>query len=141
MYLSKAYYLSGRYQESIEILEDARARGGERPWILSGLGCAFAKLGREGEAREMLARIEGFRGRAWIPPTVVAFLHLGLGDSDAAVACIEQGYKEKDFNIRLIESDPRYQPIRDRPEIVRITTRLKAGSVLSGSDQNKSQSA
>jgi TolB-like protein/Tfp pilus assembly protein PilF len=141
MYLSKAYFLSGRYQESIEVLEDAQSRGGARPWVLSGLGCAFAKLGREAEARQMLDRIEGFRGRAWIPPTALAFLHLALGDYDAAVACIEQGYKEKDFSIRLIESDPRFQPVLDRPEVVRIANRLKSGTATSGSDQNKSRIA
>jgi eukaryotic-like serine/threonine-protein kinase len=137
MYLSKAYYLGGDYQKSIEILEDARSRVESRPWIVSGLGSAYAKLGREAEAKEMLAKMEEFQGRVWVPPSTMAYLHLALGDNDAAVACVEQGYKEKDFNIRLLELDSRYQPILDRPEILRIRNRLKAGSAITGSERNR----
>ena len=75
-----------------------------------------AIMGRRGEASQALAALEELGKHQYVESYYRALLFISLGQKDAAISALEQGYAEADGdNIGTIKVDPLLDPLRGDP--------------------------
>src|SRR5262249_42724833 len=110
--MAMTYEAQGDWAKAIPSLEKASALDPDGlPW----LGNAYAIAGRRRDALAVLARIEARARTEYVSPQDVAFVSLGLGDEDRALAGLEQACEDRaiDF-IGLAHVDGR---LHDHPRV------------------------
>ncbi len=134
--LAFAYEGKGDWPRAMEALE---RRGGGQGRPNAWLGYAYGVTGRRREALEMLARLETLSHEHYVSPQGSAIIHLGLGNRDQAMACLEKAYDERAFEVLgfsgplfdRLSGDPQFQdllrrmrlPTADRSQAVHDVTR------------------
>jgi tetratricopeptide (TPR) repeat protein len=82
------------------------------------LGYAYGRLGREDDAMEALATLDALpaQGR-YVSPVVRAWIYIGMGDNDEAIALLQQGAEERAHRSGsdMISFARLYKPISDDP--------------------------
>lgn len=81
---------------------------------------ALAQSGRLQEARSMLERLQWLSRERFVLTSFTAAVCTALGDLDDAVAELEAAAEARCPWLFQMLADPRLEPIRDRPEIVKI---------------------
>jgi hypothetical protein len=76
---------------------------------------ALAKAGRRNEAQEVLAGLMDKSKRAYVTPSVISLIHLGMGDVDSHFEWAEKAYKEHDRWLDYIKVNPMLDEIRSDP--------------------------
>lgn len=102
---------SKRYDEAIELFEAVKAE--VPPYCWGPLGYAYAKSGRESDARALLASLEKIQG----PPTggeqyAKALVYAGLGDVERAVRTLKSESKNWAGYCLYIKYDPQLSALR-----------------------------
>jgi Flp pilus assembly protein TadD len=110
--LGLAYEQMGRFDEAIAAFEKARTAAPGNPAPLSGLGHALAVAGRCAEAESLLRELTGLSARAWVPPYFPALVAAGQGQTDAALAFLEEAYSKRDPYLVWLKCDPRFDGLR-----------------------------
>jgi TolB-like protein/Flp pilus assembly protein TadD len=121
--LGRAYVQDGRYEEAIAAFETAAQLSGNRQ-ASAALGFAYARAGRLADARKILAEMEQLAAVRYMPSPQLALIHLGLGETEKALDCLEQGLEEKSFWMIYLKADPVYDSLRSHPRFVRLLRRL-----------------
>jgi len=91
------------------------------------LGWAYARAGREPEARQVLATLRERRekGSGYVAPFLLAVLHEGLGEKEEALDWLEVAYEENDsFLVYVKHAYPRFDTLRDDPRFEALIGRL-----------------
>jgi hypothetical protein len=70
-----------------------------------------AVSGKPDEARKALGRLKDLSRRQYISPYSIAAIYSGLGDKDQVFELLEKDYNDRDFNIALLPSDPRFDAV------------------------------
>jgi TolB-like protein len=122
--LGVAMIQMGRGAEGVAELETAAATASEDPVLLAWLAHAKATRGECGVARTILAATEGMRARRYVPAYHLALAHVGLGQTDAAFALLDQACEERDPALINLAGDPRFDPIRADERFAALTSRL-----------------
>jgi tetratricopeptide (TPR) repeat protein len=106
----------GRYEDAVAAFGRANTTGGIAV-TLGALGHAHAKSGDTDEARLLLEEAREMAERRFVSPYSLATIHLGLGETDAALDFLEQAVREKSvWLIHLhMKVDPRLDPLRTDP--------------------------
>lgn len=120
-WLSLLYLASGQCDEAVSCLRVVTAP--HPPIHVGFLGAALACAGHLDEARGLLRSLEDRRGREYVSPYVFARLHVGLGEIEAAVECLEAAYTER-CPTMLNTQGPFWDPIRDHPRGDAVLRRL-----------------
>lgn len=84
-------------------------------------------LGRSGHKEECQAVIdEWLELNKWryVPPTDIAIMYMGLGDTDEALAWLEKGLEERDVWMTFLSVLPFWDPLRDDPRFVSLLKRV-----------------
>lgn len=105
---------AGRPAEAIASFERALEETGGTAEMITALGHALATAGREGEARECLARL---RSRdSWVSPCLRAQVLTALGETGAALAQLEAAADLHAPDLAWIGVRPTFDPIREEPQ-------------------------
>ena len=116
----QAYLAQGLLAEALPMLDKARALVGENAAVFGRLGQAYARSGRQKEARQLLAALRqnegGIFGAAWI--------HLGLGARDAALACLSQAVDDRAAEVIYLHADPIYDELRADARFTELLKRI-----------------
>ena len=86
---------------------------------------AVAQAGREQEARSMLERLQWLSRERFVLTSFTAAVCLALGELDSAVAELQAAADARCPWLFQMLADPRIEPIRDRPEVVRMQKLLE----------------
>jgi Flp pilus assembly protein TadD/TolB-like protein len=95
---------------------------------LADLGYAYAVSGDKAAAQAVLKALENKRDR-FVPSGALAWIHLGLGDKDAAFAGFAKACDENFHWLNYVNIWQVYEPLRDDPRMATITHRLKLDGV------------
>ncbi len=122
-YLGSALAHSGRYEEAAAQFEEQIAADPIQQ-ALGLLGYCYARSGRAGRAREMLARLDELEGRRHVSPYVRAFVHVGLGETGEALSQLEKTYERRSPWMVWLNVDPFFGSLRSEPRFVSLLDRL-----------------
>jgi|DewCreStandDraft_4_1066084.scaffolds.fasta_scaffold14416_3 TolB-like protein/DNA-binding winged helix-turn-helix (wHTH) protein/Tfp pilus assembly protein PilF len=115
----------GRYPAAIGAFRQGAALSGNHPIILGWLGMALAMCGGEAEARAVLESLRQAAAAAYIPPTSLAWIHLGLGEADAAFRCMFEAVEQRDPIIVPLKSYWFLDPLRADQRYGELLRRLR----------------
>ena len=106
----------GRYDEAIDEFE----RAGE----LGHLGNTYGVAGRTEEASAVLAELERRAEQRYVPPYAFALVHIGLGNTSAALDALERGFQLRDTTMSSIKVAPELAPLRNEPRFIALLEKM-----------------
>src|SRR5262249_41383834 len=97
------FLMQKRFPEAVAECAKARKKTGDMPQTLGRLGYAYARAGRTNEAREIIQKLE----RTWpgnsSASAPIAFIRMGLGESDQFFAWLESAAESHDWDPRAMK--------------------------------------
>jgi TolB-like protein/tetratricopeptide (TPR) repeat protein len=106
------------YQRASELNDDPR--------LLAFVGHSKASMGKQNEAREILAKLTEIARTRYVSGYSFAVIHLALGQKDQAMNWLEKDAGEQTgFEINFIKVDPYLDPLRGDPRFHALVQRLK----------------
>jgi TolB-like protein/tetratricopeptide (TPR) repeat protein len=110
-----AYREQRMFDDSIAAHRRAVELSGGFAMNLGWLGLSLAVAGKADEARTLLDRLHKMSTQAYVPPTSIAWIHLGLGEVDAAFEWLDRAIDARDQLMMPIKSYAFFDPIRTDP--------------------------
>ncbi len=107
--LGVAYVQTGMYEEAIATFLKRKVPTAGSNWAL---GYAYGVSGKRGEARKVLNSLLQRRNQGHVPPTMIAIVHVGLGEKDKAFEWLEKAYEERDDWLTSLKVEPWLDPLR-----------------------------
>ncbi|PYQ48405.1 MAG: hypothetical protein DMF78_21340 [Acidobacteria bacterium] len=125
--LAMTYEAQGDWARAVPLLEKANSLG--NPDAMPWLGYAYGVAGRRREALALVSQMETLARTQYVSPQNVAFVHLGLGDEDRALAGLEKAYEEHAFEVLGFAGDI-FDRLRDDPRFQDLLRRMKMTAAL-----------
>lgn len=117
---------TGMYEEALAAAQRAAKLAGANDMRRTGfLGYAYARAGLKDEARVILARLLKSRENAYVPPTTLAAVYTGLGETERALYWLEQGYNDRDGDMVVLQAWPLWDPLRSEPRFAELVRRMR----------------
>ncbi len=116
----------GRLEDAAGEIEEAIRLMGDQPGQLAELGRVYALSGRQLDAEEILARLtsQPEAPGQFIAGQDAAYVQLGLGRHEEALAGLERGVDQHSERVLWIRVDPRLDVVRDDPRFERLIQRI-----------------
>jgi TolB-like protein len=122
--LGRAYAQQGNYLDALRMLDKGYTLAGHVPNILGAMGQVYALGGECARAREILEKLTRMARERYIPSTVFAIVHLGLGECDRALDWLEKGLTAHDLPLTVLKVHPIYDPLRGNPRFAALLRAL-----------------
>ncbi len=119
---ARALLADGRPSDALLLLErheGARADLAER----TRFG-VYRALGRDGDARAVLTRLEARAEKHYVKPEIVAQLYATLGDRENAFRWLVRAYQVRAAGMIFLNTSRWWNPIRDDPRFREMTSRV-----------------
>ena len=100
--LAQACEQLGRSDLTFDALQKAGQFSGGNSKAIALRGYLLAKLGRIGEAREVLNTLEAVSRERYVPPYATALVYGGLGQHDEALDWLDRAYDAHDVHFAVI---------------------------------------
>lgn len=110
--LAQACEQLGENELAFEALQKAGRFSGGNSKAIALRGYLFGKLGRNGEALEVLNTLEAVSRERYVPPYATALVYCGLGQHDLAFDWLERAYQARDVHLALLQVDPKWDCLR-----------------------------
>jgi DNA-binding winged helix-turn-helix (wHTH) protein/tetratricopeptide (TPR) repeat protein len=95
MLLGRGYMLVGEPRKAIASLTTAARLSGHGPVIEANLAYAHARTGSPDKARRILDALTRRSSRRYVSPVDIGLIRTGLGDTDAALTALEDGFRAR----------------------------------------------
>lgn len=116
--LGRCYTLTGQFEDADREFRAAVALDNDSGWAWAHVGHNLAVWGRTAEARSVLARLTA--GRPAAAPDLLAMIHAGLGDTEAALRHLRTSCERHDTGIAWIKVHPDLDNLRADPRYAQI---------------------
>ena len=83
--------------------------------VTATAGYTLAASGRRDEARRILDQLKTRAAQAYVPPSNLALVHLGLGDHDQALDRLEEAVEARDLLVTFLTAEPRWADLAGHP--------------------------
>jgi TolB-like protein len=121
--LGRVYLQAHRLDRAVEHFEKA-VELSHNHVALPALAQAYALAGRADRVETILGQMrEDVPGR-YIPSPMLARTHLGLGELDLALDCLEKGFQERSYWMVFLNTDPVFDPVRAHPRFARLLDQM-----------------
>jgi len=119
--LARVYVAQGKLEEARAMYEEG-ARRTHRPSV--ELAIAYAKLGRQTEAREILRQMLEARKTTYMRPDLIASIYAALGEREEMFAWLEIAYNEHSSSLADIAFRREFRPFASEPRFVDLIRRM-----------------
>jgi eukaryotic-like serine/threonine-protein kinase len=119
------YIQKGMYDEAIESFRKAINLTGAAPTFISYLGHAYARKGRERDARQMLAQLDSLSKRQYVSSFFKALIYLGLGDLHLTFDWLDRAYQERSGFLAFAKVEPVLDPLRGDARFERFVEHIR----------------
>ena len=123
-WLGLTYLQKKQFDEAIVEIQKAIAVSGGSTEHMASLGYAYALTGRREEAQRVIDQLNELAPTKYVAPIGIAYIYVGLGDTNQAFAWMERGYHERDGWINSLKVDPRLDPLRSDPRFHDLIARV-----------------
>jgi TolB-like protein/Tfp pilus assembly protein PilF len=106
--LAVIYVEKGMYEEAIQQFQKL----GDQPHALGHMGNAYARMGREAEARKMISELQKHVQNTGVGRYEIALVYAGLRDKEEAFAWLEKSFAARDKGLTYLKIDPCLDPLR-----------------------------
>ena len=113
--IGSTYRDLGMYGKAITAYRKAMESSGDSPPMMGWLGLTLGLSGNASEARILLDRLYRKVAEGYVPPTSLAWIHLGLGEVEAAFEWLNRAVDKCDQLLMAIKSYSFLNPIRSDP--------------------------
>jgi eukaryotic-like serine/threonine-protein kinase len=115
VFAASAYIEKGMFTEAIAETRRATELSGAQTSSLAFEGYALAKLGKRDEARAIAKKLELLSKERFIPPTHIAYVYNGLGETEEALVWLERALEQHDPKLTFMKVDAKWNNLRDDP--------------------------
>ena len=122
-YLALAHVQKRDYDKALEALSLPAAGGGLQQDTVKGY--IYAVTHRHDEARRVLGKLQQLARDRNISPWHAAIVHLGLGEHDRALDLIEQAYRARDWQVRMLPVEPLLDDLRSYPRYRELADKVR----------------
>ncbi|MBP7707722.1 MAG: protein kinase [Candidatus Aminicenantes bacterium] len=130
--MGMAYQQKGQEPQAVDALEKSAELAERDSFAIAALGNALGLAGRTGEARGILEELKARREKAYLSPYWISLVHLGLGETDRALDCLEAGYAERAAYMNIIHVYHQFDPVRGHPRFQAIVRKMDLPDRLPG---------
>ena len=121
LYLGKTHLELGDFSAAVHELSGLRDYTAEPD---ATLGCAYARMGRTGDARKVLEDLKFRASQGYVSASQIARVHGALGEKDDAFAWLERGYLERDTWLTFLRADAINDSLRADSRFTNLTRRV-----------------
>jgi tetratricopeptide (TPR) repeat protein len=114
----------GRYERAIAEGEKSVNLSGGSPMMRAALAQTFGAAGRKEEAIEILDDLAKLAKQKYVAPYFFAGIHVGLGENDRAMECLEKSYEEHSHWLIYLHMDPGLDALRSNPRFQDLLQRI-----------------
>jgi len=125
--MGAAYLQSGKGHDAVSVLEAAYAQATQDPVFIASLVHARGVTGDRAGAEDLMAALGRLERRRYMPRYHLALAHVGLGETDATFAALEQAVVDCDPALATLAVEPRFEPVRSDPRYARLVDLLGLG--------------
>ncbi len=111
-----------RYAEAIEIFLGRHVPTAATNWAL---GYIYGIVGEHDKAREVLDYLLEKSRSQFVSPAMIAYVYLGLGDSDRALDLLEETFIGRGGRLIYLQVDPWLDSLRDHPRFQELVRKMK----------------
>jgi serine/threonine protein kinase/Tfp pilus assembly protein PilF len=104
---------TGRYERAIAEGENGVKVSGGSPLMLASLAHTLGTAGRTKEAIQILSDLTTLARQKYVAPYFFAGIHIGLGEIDRAMECLEKSYEEHSHWLIYLHMDPSMDALRE----------------------------
>jgi TolB-like protein/Flp pilus assembly protein TadD len=122
--LATSYRYQKKFEEALAAQRRAVEFSGGAAGMLGWLGLTLAEAGDTAGARDVLRRLQGMAAERYVPPCSVAWIHLGLGEIDAAFEWLNRAVDECDQLLMPIKTYGFLDPIRSDPRYAELLRKM-----------------
>jgi len=122
--LGRVFVAQGMPDRAVGELERAHSLMGPRPDVITPHAYVLARAGRELEARAMLDELRRISRPRDPAPIRVAFLHIGLGETDRAFEWLERAIDARDWQVALLNIEPAFDTLRSDQRFAALVKRV-----------------
>ncbi|MEW6128772.1 MAG: protein kinase [Acidobacteriota bacterium] len=126
-----AYWIMGlaflqqkKMQEAITALSKAFTFSGGGLAYAAHLGYAYALLGKQTEALEVLNEMEELAREKYVSAYYFAIIYLGLGDKNLTFEWLEKAYEERSGFLVFLNVEPMFDSLRDDERFIDLIDRI-----------------
>jgi tetratricopeptide (TPR) repeat protein len=112
--MGRIYGLKGMYREALLAFNRATELGGSLV-VTASAGYTLAASGRRDEARKILDQLKTRAAQAYVPPSNLALVHLGLGEHGKALDRLEEAVEARDMLLTFLTVEPRWADLAGHP--------------------------
>lgn len=105
----------GSNDEAIASLEKARTLSADSVDAAAALGQAYAAAGRADDARAVLNDLLARAAHDYVSPMRLAQTHLGIGETEEALSCLERAVEERAAGLVWLDVQPVFKGLRGDP--------------------------
>lgn len=125
--LGSACARQGLAQPAVAAMRRALRLVGGGPLVKCGLARVLAEVGQPGEARALLAELDGHADVHWVSPYQRGLVLAALGEREAALARLEEAWQTHDPWLAVLAVDPGLALLRGEPAFARLLARVFPG--------------
>jgi len=114
----------GRFESAITEGEKGVGLSGGSPLMNAALAQTLATAGRKEQAIRILTELSKLPERKYVAPYFFAGIHVGLGDPDRAMECLQQAYEEHSHWLIYLHIDPGMDSLRSNPRFQDLLRRV-----------------
>jgi len=115
---------TGRYELAITEGEKAVNLSGGSPLMRAALAHTLGTAGRANEAMQILDDLTKLSKQKYVAPYFLAGIHIGLGQDDRAIECLEKAYEERSHWLIYLHIDPSMDALRYNPRFKELLHRV-----------------
>src|SRR5438477_5034233 len=121
--LAAAYREKGNFPKAIALYTKAQ----EATHVpSSGLAITYTRMGREMEARNILAQLVQARDKRYVSAPVIAAVYVALGDKEEAFRWLERAFAEHSGILQWIAFLPEFRPLHSDARFPHLLQRISA---------------
>src|SRR5262249_47197228 len=95
------------------------------PVLMGHLGMAYGLSGEAAEASRILAELNAFSAREYVPSSAPALALTGIGKNADALAPLDKAYDEHDFALVFLRVAPWFERLRGDARFARLVQRMQ----------------
>lgn len=122
--LGLLYRITGRYELAVTAGEKGVNLSGGSPLMRAALAHTYGMSGRAKEALQVLDDLTKLAKHKYVAPHFLTGIHIGLGENECAIECLEKSYEEHSHWLIYLHIDPSMDVLRSNPRFQDLLRRV-----------------